>query len=156
MNDNELMHYGVPGMRWGHRKAINRVSTSGKKTNKSIDKNQPEYRAKVAKRKKALKIGTAVVGTALATYGAYKVSKLLKDKAAAKSIETGRKMASKYFAAAQMARDDLSKGSAYVTNSNAYLDTLRRTERRTDKVRNSTIQAIKYLRDPSKFKVTGF
>lgn len=22
MNKDELMHYGVPGMRWGHRKAL--------------------------------------------------------------------------------------------------------------------------------------
>ena len=28
MNENELMHYGVPGMRWGVRK--NRISKSAK------------------------------------------------------------------------------------------------------------------------------
>lgn len=22
MNENELMHYGIPGMKWGHRKNI--------------------------------------------------------------------------------------------------------------------------------------
>ena len=36
MNNNELYHYGVPGMRWGHRKAVEVVSkTDGRMSNKA-------------------------------------------------------------------------------------------------------------------------
>ena len=41
-------------------------------------KNSAEGRAAAAKRAKALKVGAAVAGTALATYGTYKVSQLSK------------------------------------------------------------------------------
>ena len=41
-------------------------------------KNSAEGRAAAAKRAKALKVGAAVAGTALATYGSYKVSQLSK------------------------------------------------------------------------------
>ena len=41
--------------------------------------------------------GTAVAGTALAAYGTYKMSKFLKNKAATKSYETGKKFAEQYF-----------------------------------------------------------
>ena len=30
MNNEELMHYGIPGMKWGHRKAQTTSSTNNK------------------------------------------------------------------------------------------------------------------------------
>ena len=96
MPSNELMHYGVPGMKWGRRKSIQSISGkhSGRISQKSINNGKDQSAAKEARKarvKKAAVIGAAVVGTALTVYGARKVSNLLKDKAAAKSYETGKK-----------------------------------------------------------------
>lgn len=147
MNDNYLQHYGVKGMRWGHRKNIydvnanyynkqasklsaranrnrtmagmnKRAASQGsgliskansfnanyynkradkltaranknktmasmneaasKQKNDAKNRMTPEEQA--AKRKKALKVGAAVVGTALAAYGTYKMTEFIKDK----------------------------------------------------------------------------
>ena len=152
---DELYHYGVKGMRWGHRKkyynadgSLNRLGqarqnykTANKAYNKSYDnaynksigayspikkhrqnaqkrwedvyekgqardkakkaykaekqayKNSPEGKAAAEKRKKAIKAGAAVAGTALAAYGAYKASKWIKNKHVELSVERGRKEA---------------------------------------------------------------
>ena len=55
--------------------------------------NTPEA---IAKRKKALKVGAAVAGTALAAYGAYKASEAIKDKAFKTAYERGTKATSEY------------------------------------------------------------
>lgn len=88
---NELYHYGVPGMKWGHRKARPIANIIGRRrsSNKSDPnyKNSPEYQAKVARRKKALKVGAAVVGTALAAYGTYKLAKYLQGKRSSAALK---------------------------------------------------------------------
>ena len=83
---NELYHYGVPGMRWGKRKALPQVQTKVSRTpQKNQNSNiQDQKAARQAKVKKAIKIGAAVAGTALAVYGAKKVHDMLRDKKTAK------------------------------------------------------------------------
>ena len=79
--NKELYHYGVKGMKWGHRKAqpvTTGMMRSRSTTNTSDDAASKE--ARKAKAKKAAKIGAAVVGTALAAYGTYKLAQYTQDK----------------------------------------------------------------------------
>ena len=91
----ELQHYGVKGMKWGKRKARpEAVSTDRRGGQATTDSPEAQAAAKEARRQKAKRaamIGTAVVGTALATYGAKKMSDVLKDKAYKKALERGNK-----------------------------------------------------------------
>ena len=64
MEQNELYHYGVPGMRWGKRKSRNKTSTKPKQSNIN---------------KKAM-IGKTVAITALASIGTLAVGKVVQDK----------------------------------------------------------------------------
>ena len=213
-NSNELYHYGVKGMRWGHRKnnptayggsitsngkykasngvviaksrnagvaAGRRFSTSlagralsavgsavmSKQQRAQLKKQQDALREyqKVggdkmlrkqaqekyrqtdeykAQRAKVIKAGAVVAGTALAAYGAYKVSKILKDKASTKSYEMGKAAAEKWF---KLGRDADNAGKWYegTTYAMVGLETLKKADERTRKVKNSTVEAAKYL-----------
>ena len=43
MNKDELMHYGVPGMRWGHRKALPTAGQVKAKTIRGLKKLSKDY-----------------------------------------------------------------------------------------------------------------
>lgn len=132
MYENELYHYGVKGMKWGHRKrydpvgiasANRRGSSAYGNVNSSRDaykqarqqyraakkaeRQTPEAKAeRIAKAKKAAKIGAAVAATALATYGAYKLNKYVKTKNAQIAAKRGFEASEKIF---QSLRDNAYK-----------------------------------------------
>ena len=96
----ELQHHGVKGMKWGRRKAQPQ-STGGGRRGRQVSTDSPEAQAaaKEARRKKAKRavaIGAAVVGTALAVYGAKKASDALKDKAFKKAHDRGKRQIEKF------------------------------------------------------------
>ncbi len=120
------------------------------------------------KQKTALKIGAAVAGTALATYGIYKLSKYLKSEAAAKSVSEGKKFVEQTF---NKKIDELldkdneytdSHGtllSPYRDELHSYVTARRETlanadaDARTKKVSKSAIAAADYLLHPEKYQV---
>lgn len=51
MDNNELTHYGVPGMKWGHRKSEDRVSRH--QTRSSVAKSKQDYEKIQLERRKA-------------------------------------------------------------------------------------------------------
>ena len=70
-----LMHYGVPGMKWGVRK---QRATSGK-TNRRSSKSSMSEEDKKARRRRNMKIAAGVAGVVLAAYGAHKFKDFVND-----------------------------------------------------------------------------
>lgn len=113
---DELIHYGVRGMKWGVRKkrqpavtnayrsriaGANQDYRNAKQQAKAQYKaqvqaarNTPEAKAARAKKAKRLAVaGAAVAATALATYGAYKMNKYVKSTHCKIQAERGYKHA---------------------------------------------------------------
>ena len=112
-SSTELYHYGVKGMRWGHRKPIDAITSGIRKRASAVGgrvlrstrsqqtlknrTNTPEAKqAKIERVKRAAKIGAAAAGTALAVYGTYKMSKALKSKAYTVAHARGLEASSKF------------------------------------------------------------
>ena len=118
MENNELYHHGVPGMKWGHRKSTPQTSldvaranykSDKKQYNKSFHKNEKAKAKETTKNdkvkkaktkettkndkvKKAVAIGSAAAVSILAAYGTYKVSEFVKDRNNAKAIKAKERM----------------------------------------------------------------
>ena len=74
---DELVHWGIKGQKWGIRRFQNSDGSYTAEGKERYGKGEASDKdARKAKMKKAMKIGAAVVGTALVAYGAYKVYKL--------------------------------------------------------------------------------
>lgn len=54
MDDKELLHYGVPGMKWGHRKAQNDLKTARRDARKPDTNEEDHEEYKATLRKKSL------------------------------------------------------------------------------------------------------
>ena len=125
------------------KKTMKKAKAEYKVANKEAKaqyKQTDEYKAK---RAKAIKTGAVVAGTALAAYGTYKVSKYVKSEAGRRSYEDG-----KYFIDAYL------KNARKETNDATYwYNEARRvgadTDKRTKIVKSSTIDAVRYLKNPN-------
>ena len=99
----ELQHHGIKGMKWGKRKARpEAVGTGHRGAKTTTDSPEAQAAAKAArqqKAKRAAKIGAAVVGTALAAYGAKKLHDFVRDKNQRIYMERGRKEVEKLMSA---------------------------------------------------------
>ena len=77
--------------------SMNKAKDEYKKAKKDYDSSPEGMAAAAARRKKALKIGAAVAGTAIAAYGAYKVHEYVKTKNCQIAAERGKKFATDDF-----------------------------------------------------------
>jgi hypothetical protein len=100
----ELYHHGIKGQRWGIRRFQNKdgsLTARGKKRygddGSASKKKEDESRNKglTDKQKKAIKIGAAVVGTALVAYGGYKLSQYYRGVGSKIDPETGFRLIDK-------------------------------------------------------------
>ena len=100
---HELYHHGIKGQRWGVRRFQRKdgsLTAKGKERYRedgTSSKKEDEAAKKglTDKQKKAIKIGAAVVGTALVAYGGYKLSQVYRGAGSKIDPETGFRMIDK-------------------------------------------------------------
>ena len=87
---NDIYHHGIKGQKWGIRRFQNpdgSLTPEGRRRYGTVENFNRQYKGMTggnassgssgkSKLKTALKVGAVVAGTALATYGAYKLSKM--------------------------------------------------------------------------------
>lgn len=141
--DGVLCHYGIPGMKWGRRKARMPSTTMGRyrsayksqvqsakasyKKQKQAYKQTDEYKQqRKVKAKKAAVAGSAVAAAALATYGAYKLNKFVKAKNMDIAYERGHKAVQKSIDSSQRLLENSKKmgsvSGSYKINPDAIID----------------------------------
>lgn len=79
--NNELYHYGVPGMKWGQKRGRQKISKTNlkNKTKNKSENNNTKPKTKMSKGKK-IAIGSAVTAVALVGVGKLLTSKVVQDK----------------------------------------------------------------------------
>lgn len=132
-----IEHYGVLGMKLGHRKAVPMSSAytkmktakgtykqAKKKANQTAkakieyDQAKKEYKQTdeyKEKRRKAIKVGVAAAGMVVAAYGAYKVSKFVKNKNTELRMKEGKEVVEALITGRNL-KDNFYKGA--LDNSN--------------------------------------
>lgn len=90
IHNGELFHYGVPGMKWGRRKAPEVSSNQGRRS--STQNPDQAKAARKAKIKKAVKIGAVVAGSVVAIYGIKKLKEIADRRAYDRGMEYLNKM----------------------------------------------------------------
>ncbi len=175
-----LAHHGILGMKWGVRRFQNKDGTLTAKGKKRYETDEDGNYKKVGtssgskeasnddgekkkgltdKQKKALVIGAAAVGTAIAAYGGYKLSQTIKTKAAKSIVDKGNSKASDLMKKAgefrnlagsagnlpgQMHRHTLYTSKAVNTENKAAV-LLKDTVDKANDIGSSTIKSAKYL-----------
>lgn len=77
---SELIHYGVPGMKWGQRKEYEPHPRKAARMQKKEQKAQIKADKKAARKRKLKKAGIILGASAAVTIGALVTSKLIRDK----------------------------------------------------------------------------
>ena len=122
------------------------------KKNAKIDfKNSDEYKARQEKIKKAAKIGLAVAGTALAAYGAYKVSEAIKNK----KFNAAKEYGANYYASlfekndtkSFLAGKDADRNMNYMLDVNSRIHEMKTSERGYSNASYSKTSGLKSLHD---------
>ena len=152
MYTNELYHHGVKGQKWGVRRYQNEdgsLTAAGKKRygepndgkkQKSTMRDRINSSIKSIDKKKAIKIGAAVVATTLVAVGAYKLNKSMDKKIINDLCAEGKKWADRF--------TEVEKLAQQVENSNASIEEKTKWAQRSFEIGN---EASRYTNAASRY-----